>query len=428
MLFSTNIVTMQEALINEQLESFFLKLGIGHAYAIYFELFIYVSLLFAVCYIANAITKKVILKGVETFSHHSKNSWDDILVEEKVFRTLSHLTPAIIIEFSHSFVFQNFAFVINYIDRLTTVYIEIIIAATILNFINALAHLMGKSATFKDKPIESFQQLARLIILLIFGILIIAELMGINPGTILTGLGALTVVIMLVFKDTILGFVASIQMASNDMLKIGDWIVFSKYGADGTVLELNLTTVKVQNWDKTISTIPTYAFISDAFKNWRGMEESEGRRIKRSVSIDMTSVKFMDKALIEKVMKFHSISEYVTQKKEEIGKYNKDNQIDDSELVNGRRLTNLGTLRSYIESYLRSNDNINKSMTFLIRQLQPNENGIPIEIYVFSSDKRWNEYEAIQADIFDHILAVIPEFELKVFQRPTGEDMKALAK
>ena len=426
MLDTKTLLSQKGTFLNNQIETILNRLGLNLELSIYIELLIFVTILLILCVITNYITKKIILNAVESFSKRSANIWDDIFVEEKVFRTLSHLTPAIIIEFSHEFIFRNFDFLIEYINRLTTVYIEIVVAATLLNIINALAHLFGKSESFKDKPIDSFQQLSRIIIFLVFGILIVAELMGINPGKILTGLGALTVIIMLVFKDTILGFVASIQMSSNDMLKIGDWIVFDKYGADGNVLELNLTTVKIQNWDKTISTIPTYSFISDAFKNWRGMEESGGRRIKRSISIDMTSIKFMDDTLTNKVSRFNSIKTYIESKKEELEKYNQLNKIDDSELVNGRRLTNIGTYRAYIEAYLKRNEKINKEMTFLVRHLQPNEKGLPIEIYVFANDKRWANYEAIQADIFDHLIAVIPEFELRVFQYPTNEKFKGI--
>jgi len=231
---------------------------------------------------------------------------------------------------------------------------------------------------------------------------------------------------MLVFRDSILGFVAGIQLAANKMVAVGDWIEMPNYGADGDVLEVALTTVKVQNWDKTITTIPTYALISESFKNWRGMSESGGRRIKRPVNIDMSSIRFCDEEMLERYGKIQYISEYIEAKKEELEEFNQAINVDNASLVNGRRMTNIGTFRAYIRAYLQNHPAINKSMTFLIRQLQPTEHGLPIEIYVFSKDKVWANYEAIQADIFDHILAVVPEFDLRVHQNPTGADFRAL--
>ena len=231
---------------------------------------------------------------------------------------------------------------------------------------------------------------------------------------------------MLVFRDSILGFVAGIQLAANRMVSVGDWIEMPAYGADGDVLEVALTTVKVQNWDKTITTIPTYALISESFKNWRGMSESGGRRIKRSVSIDMSSIKFCDLEMLERFEKIQYISGYIEQKKNELKDFNRAMSVDTASLVNGRRMTNIGTFRAYVQAYLQNHPKINKDMTFLIRQLPPTENGLPIEIYVFSNDKVWANYEAIQADIFDHVLAVVPEFDLRVYQNPTGADFRIL--
>jgi len=247
-----------------------------------------------------------------------------------------------------------------------------------------------------------------------------------TPIFLLSGVGALAAVMMLIFRDSILGFVAGIQLAANKMVAVGDWIEMPKYGADGDVLEVALTTVKVQNWDKTITTIPTYALISESFKNWRGMAESGGRRIKRSVSLDMSSIKFCDEEMLDRYRKIQYISEYIETKKIELEKFNQATEVDHASLANGRRMTNIGTFRAYVQAYLRNHPEINKDMTFLIRQLPPSENGLPIEIYVFSKDKVWANYEAIQADIFDHILAVVPEFDLRVYQNPTGADFQAL--
>ena len=256
---------------------------------------------------------------------------------------------------------------------------------------------------------------------------IFSIIIGFELGSFFTGLGAFVAVLILVFKDTILGFVASIQLSSSNMIKIGDWISMPSHGADGTIEDISVYTVKVQNWNKTISTIPTYAMVSESFSNWRGMEESGGRRIKRSINIDMKSVKFCTAEMIEKYRNISLLSSYMEEALERVDKYNKDHNIDVSINVNGKRLTNIGTFRKYIEAYLHDNDKIHDDMTFLIRQLQPTEKGLPIEIYVFSNDQVWANYEAIQADIFDHILAVIPKFELRVFQNPTGADLHNLA-
>jgi miniconductance mechanosensitive channel len=249
---------------------------------------------------------------------------------------------------------------------------------------------------------------------------------GKSPAMLLSGLGALSAVMMLIFRDALTGLVAGIQLSANNMLLEGDWLEMPAFGADGDVIEISLTTVKVQNWDKTISTIPTYALITNSFKNWRGMSESGGRRIKRAIHIDMTSVRFSSPEMIEKYRRMQLLRPYIEKKLQEIKAYNAEHQIDESESVNGRRITNLGTFRAYLVAYLRNHPMINQEMTFLVRHLAPTDHGIPIEVYVFSSDKVWANYEAIQADIFDHILAIIPEFGLRVFQQPTGADLQQL--
>jgi miniconductance mechanosensitive channel len=257
-------------------------------------------------------------------------------------------------------------------------------------------------------------------------VFIISILLDKTPVYLLSGVGALAAVMMLVFRDSILGFVAGIQLAANKMVSVGDWIEMPKYGADGDVLEVALTTVKVQNWDKTITTIPTYALISESFKNWRGMDESGGRRNKRPVSIDMSSIRFCDEEMLGRFEKIQYISEYIEKKKNELKEFNQSMSVDMASLANGRRMTNIGTFRAYVQSYLQNHPEINQNMTFLIRQLPSTENGLPIEIYVFSRDKVWANYEAIQADIFDHVLAVVPEFDLRVYQNPTGADFRVL--
>ena len=257
-------------------------------------------------------------------------------------------------------------------------------------------------------------------------ILIISIFLSKSPMYLISGIGALAAVLMLVFRDAILGFVAGIQLAANKMVAQGDWIEMPNYGADGDVLEVALTTVKVQNWDKTITTIPTYALISGSFKNWRGMQESGGRRIKRSVNIDMSSIRFCSEEMLERFERIQYISEYIESKKNELKQFNEAAEVDYASLANGRRMTNVGTFRAYVIAYLKGLPVISQDMTFLVRQLQPTENGLPMEIYVFSKDQVWANYEAIQADIFDHILAVVPEFDLRVYQNPTGNDLRNL--
>lgn len=393
-------------------------------YVPYVELSILLVALILFCVLANWIAKRVILKFVTSYVEKSINKWDDVLLEKRVFGNLSHLAPAIVIEYSKDIVFHNFTYILEYVGRFTELYIIVIIGITVLAFFNAIYSFLADSPIFKDKPIASFHQLLNIIIYLILGILVISKLINIEPGAILTGLGAATVVIMLVFKDTILGFVASIQIAANNMLRIGDWVEFKKYGADGTILHLNLTTVKVQNWDKTITTIPTYAFISDAFKNWRGMEESGGRRIKRSIFIDMNSIKFCSPETLNTFKKYHAITQYIIDAEKEISEFNKHNKIDTQTTVNGRRLTNIGVFRTYIENYLKDKSYINHNFTFLIRKLEATDRGVPIELYIFLNEQRWVEFEKIQDDIFDHLFAVLPEFDLRVFQSPSGNDFK----
>jgi miniconductance mechanosensitive channel len=276
----------------------------------------------------------------------------------------------------------------------------------------------------KGRSIKGYVQVVKLFFYCIGVILILSIILGESPKGILAGLGALAAVLILVFKDTILGFVASIQLSANQMVKPGDWISMPSHNADGTVTEITLNTVKVQNWDKTISMIPTYALVSDSFYNWRGMEESGGRRIKRSVNIDIKSITVASPELIAKLKKIHFIREYIEQRQKEIEEYNQTHHIDDSTIVNGRRMTNIGIFRRYVEAYLKQHPKVHDNMTFLVRHLQPTEKGLPLEVYVFSKEQEWAKYESLQADIFDHLLAVLPEFELRAFQNPSGDDFR----
>ncbi|GJM16751.1 MAG: hypothetical protein DHS20C13_20780 [Thermodesulfobacteriota bacterium] len=275
-------------------------------------------------------------------------------------------------------------------------------------------------------PVRIIAQVAKILIFAIIGIIIVSILIGQSPAFFIGGLGAMAAVLMLIFKDPILGLAAGIQLSANKMVRLGDWIEMPKYGADGDVVDISLTTVKIQNFDKTIVTVPTFALVSDGVRNWRGMSESGGRRIKRSIYIDMSSVKFCTQEMIEKFSKIQCLSNYIIDKKKELSDYNSQSNIDDTVLVNGRRMTNLGTFRAYLVSYLKDHPKIHKDLTLLVRQLDPGPTGLPIEVYVFTNDQVWANYESIQADIFDHILAVIPEFDLRVYQNPTGSDFQNL--
>lgn len=375
--------------------------------------------------LSDFITKKILISGIKSLVRKSKNTWDDILLERKVFNRLAHIAPALVIYYSIDLAVDAGGLV-SVIKTLTIIYIYIVSLLVATSFVNSLHDIYQSYPISKDRPIKGYVQLLNIFLYFIVIILIISFLSGETPLKLLGALGALAAVLMLVFRDTILGLVASIQVSANNMVKPGDWITMPSRETDGTVLEISLNTVKVQNWDKTISNFPTYALSTESFHNWKGMEESGGRRIKRSINIDMQSVRFLDEDLKNRLRKIQNISEYIESREKEIEEFNKSHNVDGSIPVNGRRMTNLGVFRKYLESYLKNHPRVNNNMTFLIRHLQPSEKGLPIEIYIFSNQKDWAVYESIQADIFDHIIAAIPHFELRVFQNPSGEDFKNL--
>jgi miniconductance mechanosensitive channel len=317
---------------------------------------------------------------------------------------------------------------VTFLGNVTQAYMVLVVLLVIDALLNALHEIYQKLPVSEGRNIKSFVQVLKIIFYCVAVIFIISIFSVKTPQGLFTGLGAMAAVLMLVFKDTILGFVASIQLSANKMVNVGDWISMPKYNADGDVIDISLNTVKVQNWDKTIATIPTYALVSGSFNNWKGMEESGGRRIKRSINIDMNSVGFLNAEQVEKLGNFYLLKDYIQQKLVEIAEYNKSLNLDEDVVTNGRKMTNLGTFRKYLEEYLQLHPKIHKDMTFLVRHLQPTDKGLPLEIYVFSKDQAWTKYEAIQADIFDHILAIMPEFGLRVFQDPTGGDFQNLAK
>jgi len=377
------------------------------------------------CVVANFVTKKIVLRLITLLVTRNRYTWDDKILERKVFQKLSHIVPAIIIYYGSN-VYADYPLLQQFIVKGSNIYILGVVLASINAFMNALHDIYLSFEVSKTRPIKGYIQVLKIIIFFIGAILIIATLVGQNPLILLGGLGALSAVLMLIFQNSILGLVAGVQLSANDMVRVGDWIEMPKHNADGQVIEITLTTVKVQNWDKTISMIPSSAFINDSFKNWRGMQESGGRRIKRAIYIDVSSIQFCTPEMLEKFKKIQYLREYIENKEKEIEEYNRLHGVDPSSIVNGRRLTNIGTYRIYIQNYIQNHPRIHKDLITMVRQLAPGEYGLPLEIYAFTNDTRWVVYEAIQSDIFDHILAVAPEFGLRVFQNPTGHDMRNL--
>lgn len=323
-----------------------------------------------------------------------------------------------------SIVFYQFPSMHGGLSKLVAVLILFAVMISINRGLNAFRDIIKEKDVYSDKPIQSYFQVGKIVVSGIFLIIMLSVVTSKSPVFFLTSLGAVSAILLLVFKDTILGFVGSIQLSVNDMIRIGDWVTMEKFGADGEVEEINLATVKVRNFDKTITTIPTYSFISDSFRNWRGMQESEGRRIKRSVYIQIDSIHFASEDLIKQLGKIKILNNFIQEREKEIQEYNKKNGFIGEQAVNARKQTNIGLFRRYIEYYLQHNPEINHKMQMLVRQLDSSDKGVPIEVYCFTKTKVWNEYELITADIFDHIFAIVPLFELTIFESPTGKDFR----
>ncbi|MGZ2371134.1 mechanosensitive ion channel family protein [Ancylomarina sp. YFZ004] len=407
-------------LLGVHLRDWLINQGIAENIAAIFQTAIAILVVSILAWLSDVISRKVLITIITKLVRKTKTHWDDILLERKVFNKLSHFAPAIIINLSAGMIYHEPTG--QFIQHATQVYMIILALMLINSFFNAANDIYNTLPVSKTRPIKGYIQIIKIFFYVMGSISIIGILINRTPIFILGTMGAFVAVLILVFKDTILGFVASIQLSANKMVNIGDWISMPSKSADGTVIDISLNTVKVQNWDKTISTIPTYALVSESFNNWKGMEDSGGRRIKRHLNIDVKSIHFLDDEEIEMAKRIKLISSYIAEKKEEIKHANPENEIP----VNQKRLTNIGTFRKYIEAYLEAHPKIHNDMTFLVRQLQPSEKGLPIEIYVFSNDQEWANYEAIQSDIFDHILAIVPEFNLRIFQNPTGDDFKRL--
>ena len=377
---------------------------------------------------AHLATRRVLLTTVRRLVKRSRTQWDDKMVERRVFFRLSHLVPALVIHFLAPGALIELPVAQEVVRALTEVYMILVGFMTGNALLDAATDIFQTVDKTKSFPIRGFVQAIKLVIFIITGIFVMSVLLDKSPSVLIGSLGALTAVLMLVFKDSILGFVAGLHLSANRMVAKGDWIELPGYNADGEVIDITLATVKVRNWDHTVTSVPTYTLISNSFKNWQSMFASGGRRIKRAVYIDIESVRFCDAEMIERLQSIALISTYLRDKGEDIQRSNEQNGIDTSpdtgSPANGRRMTNIGTFRAYLEAYLRQNPLIHKDMTLLVRQLAPTEHGLPIQIYAFCTDTRWAFYEAHMADIFDHIYGILPEFELRPFQRPSGHNLK----
>ncbi|WP_241571407.1 mechanosensitive ion channel family protein [Rosenbergiella nectarea] len=376
--------------------------------------------------IIHLLLHKLLLPILKKQSEKSQQLWPKSLFKHRLFNRATWLLQGVIFQTLLHILFdpQSMLFVgLTTLCQLWVMLFSLLIAFSLLDVIQAVT---ARSEFAKQIPLRGIFQSIKLMMAILLVILMISLLLGKSPGTLLTGLGAMTAVLMLVFRDPILGLVAGIQLSANDMLKIGDWLDMPKYGADGAVIDINLTTVKVHNWDKTIVTIPAYALISDSFRNWRGMSESGGRRIKRSVNIDTTSIHFLSTEEIDQLGQAHLLSPYLVNKQQEISQWNAQRDNHNASLLNHRALTNIGTFRIWLESWLKTHPQIRQDMTLMVRQLAPSENGQPIEIYAFTNTVVWAEYEAIQSDIFDYLYAALPTFGLRVHQTPTGTDIRSL--
>lgn len=375
-----------------------------------------------ICFLIHIILKKIVLRVVAKIIRNDKLSWDDAFLDHRLLQRAILVVPGIIF-YSAATVYENNE-LIEVIRRISSTYVLIVLLFVISSLLDTIDDIYGTKPVSKVRPIKGFLQVVKIVSFIIIAILIIATLIGQSPVILLSSIGALAAVFSFVFKDSILGFIAGIQLTANDMLRIGDWIEMSKYGADGNVIEITLNTVKVQNFDKTIVTIPAYSLISDSFKNWRGMEQFGGRRIKRCFYIDVNSICFCTTEMIEKFKKVQYLKEYIDEKEKEIEEYNRENNIDTSLVINGRRMTNIGTFRAYLQNYIYNHPGIDKDKPLLVRLLEPGEHGVPMEIYAFTKNTEWVNYERVQSDIFDHIFAVAGEFGLKIFQNPSGNDIR----
>ena len=377
-------------------------------------------------FVATWLVRRSLLRLIHHLVRGNRLHWDDALVNNRVFTRLSWLVPVLIFYIARDLLLPPDSQGAEILRRLISCGFVLVAIGTLNGLLNAINDIYKTLRGKSGKTIRGYIDAVKMVVYVLGLIFLTAILTDRSPWGLISVMGGLTAVVMLVFRDSILGFIASIQLTGLDMIRVGDWIEMPSRNADGEVIELSIHSVRVRNWDKTITTIPTYALISESFKNWRGMTESGGRRIKRSLTLDMTSIRFLNDEELEELAKIQLVSDYIRQKQQEIESWNREHAVDSSVIINGRRQTNAGIFRAYVEAYLKNNNKIHKDMTFLVRQLEPGPSGLPLQIYVFSNDQAWARYEAIQADIFDHLIAALPLFDLRIFQQPSGYDFRCL--
>lgn len=395
------------------------KISLGDLTSAYISLVVNIFILCVIAYVIYVIFRLVLVALMAIIARKTKTHFDDLLVSNQTAKYIAHLIPFLFIYKSVPIILENYDYWESVFGKMVGVYIVLLSLWIVRSILKATSEYLKDKPRLSDKPIDSYIQVI-MIILWIFCIgIIISKIFDINLNTLFGVLGAISAIILLIFRDTILGFVASVQVSLNDMVRIGDWITFDKYGADGDVIEINLATVKVRNFDNTTTTIPTYSLISDSFRNWRGMLNSDGRRIKRHILVKAKSIRFLSDNELNKLKRIQLIADYIDSRQIEINKFNASNNVDKSLAINGRNITNFGLYRKYITRYLETHPGINKDMILLCRQLQPTSQGMPLEIYAFSKDQRFEQYEHIMADIFDHIIASIAYFDLELFEITT---------
>jgi miniconductance mechanosensitive channel len=386
-----------------------------------------ILLVFLLALLATWAVRHILLRFIHHMVRDNRMHWDDALVDNHFFQRLSWIVPVVIFHIAQDLLLPPDSQGAEILRRLIVCGFVLVAAGSITALLNAINDIYRQLHGKSGKTIRGYIDAARIIVYALAVIFLISIVTDRSPWGLISVMGGLTAVILLVFRDSILGFIASIQLTGMDLVRVGDWIEMPSYDADGDVIEISIHSVRVRNWDKTITTIPTYAMVSKSFKNWRGMSESGGRRIKRSLHLDMTSIRFVDDEELNKLKKVELISGYIQEKQREIEAYNREQNVDPSMIINGRRQTNAGIFRAYTVAYLKQNPKIHQNMTFLVRQLEPGPEGLPLQIYVFSKDQAWAKYEAIQADIFDHLIAALPQFDLRVFQQPSGYDFRKLS-
>ena len=416
-----------EPVVDEWMYGVLRELGFSVETADVWDRWVVLGFIVAIAFVSDFVCRQLLLRVVKRIVARTKATWDDILFEDRVLRRLCHIVPPVLIYFLLPLAFPPESGMVAFVLKLLLIYVIAVVLRFVNAFLKALHDVADQKEELQGKPLKGLMQTGQVIAFFVCIILIISILIDKSPARLLAGLGASAAILMLVFKDSIMGLVSGIQLTANDMLHVGDWISMSKYGVNGRVTEVTLNTVKVRNWDNTIVTVPPYLLISDSFQNWRPMQDSGGRRVMRSVNIDMNSVRFCTPEMLDRFRKIRLLKDYIDETERLIAESNEQAGVEnDPEPVNGLHQTNLGVFRAYVERYLRSLAGINQEMMLMVRQLQPTEKGLPVELYFFSKVTEWTVYEKVQADVFDHVLAVIPEFGLRVFQNPAGSDVRDL--